>query len=621
MPEILRQFDVSPVDAPPPTWETLADRLESGDYPEALAPALRDKLEEVGIHTVDPSSPGAKVVNEGVQYAIEVAEEVALEEGGDPTIGAINRELTQRAETSVAEEIPESVVPSTELSAALIVGGQEDMAVPDNPIELIVGDKLVDPPAITKVVAELVDAGASDLAATIARRVDGALAEKDERQRPREVETEPEPTALRVNLDHWEYDQDGELQLTTIGSITIAKQASELQKQIEPLDKDLALQVASAANDRHDGNQANRLAYEQDLEQISTILQTPDHPKHLEDVAAKLRASAASLSASQEIKPSDYSDSRVIDELAAREKAVLEKQIAARIEADRLPWTMPDPQLAPDIMNTIQSYYEQIIVEQFVASPDDQFRVPFPMEPFENGQPYAAEDARLLAAAGIDLQQTDMHFTRAELKQANVFFVNRVGGGEQPIFGVPIPDPGSEDGLFHVEDRSFLTRAEFEKVYDYQQQQGDGIGDRDPLDVQTDMLLFTLRPETRRTDVPTRKTIGSGRENKYSLMRSPFVDSGFFVKISTETDLYQEESGMTRLNSLNIHLVHAHPEFPGVSETYDKRNVADDQKYMSAGTFVAEYYMPPPTAQEALESMRHQLPTARERAWVSAWPA
>jgi hypothetical protein len=243
------------------------------------------------------------------------------------------------------------------------------------------------------------------------------------------------------------------------------------------------------------------------------------------------------------------------------------------------------------------------------------------MEPFENGQPYAAEDARLLAAAGIDLQQTDMHFTRAELKQANVFFVNRVGGGEQPIFGVPIPDPGSEDGLFHVEDRSFLTRAEFEKVYDYQQQQGDGIGDRDPLDVQTDMLLFTLRPETRRTDVPTRKTIGSGRENKYSLMRSPFVDSGFFVKISTETDLYQEESGMTRLNSLNIHLVHAHPEFPGVSETYDKRNVADDQKYMSAGTFVAEYYMPPPTAQEALESMRHQLPTARERAWVSAWPA
>lgn len=301
----------------------------------------------------------------------------------------------------------------------------------------------------------------------------------------------------------------------------------------------------------------------------------------------------------------------VQQELSARSKAELQAAITSRIEANKLPWTMPNPKISKEEMDRYKGWYNAILGNTITepAKPDDVFKVAIPVG---NGGKHAAKDIVLLAEAGV--KGDKMTFTREELQRAGVFFVNRVGGGEQPIFGMPIPDPESEGGFFNVQDRNFLTRAELEKVYKYQQENGYGIGGADAADVQTDMIVFALRADGRRPDA--RKDYGgAGRENKYGVVRSPFVDSNYYVTAGFESVVRTPE-GSQRMNTVTIHLANGHPDFPGLSEMPDPNTTAGDQKYMTAGKFVEEYYKRLPTEEEALGAMRNNMHTDREKAWV-----
>jgi len=311
----------------------------------------------------------------------------------------------------------------------------------------------------------------------------------------------------------------------------------------------------------------------------------------------------------------------VRQELADQERTLLEAKISERIQADRLPWTMPDQHLPSELMDGIKITYESMLAGQAEPSDDDQIKVAPPMENFAGAIHYTPEDEALLAAAGIDLENRDnsvqyFHFTREELKRANVFFINRLGGGEQPIFGVPIPDPQSKNGVFNVQTRSFLTEEEFKKVYEYQQANGYSLDGKSPRDVQTDMMMYAIRPESRSAVPPLKGSGFSTRENKYNDAHSPFVDSGFSLKHGVETYAPMPDGTKQRINTMTIHMV-GHEKYPGTSEMFDPATVDHGQMYMSAGEFIRNFYVPPPTEEEVLLAMQSNGGrTARERSWV-----
>lgn len=315
----------------------------------------------------------------------------------------------------------------------------------------------------------------------------------------------------------------------------------------------------------------------------------------------------------------------VRQELADQERTLLEAKIGERVQADSLPWTMPSQYLPPELMDGIKTTYESILAGQTEPSDDDQIKVAPPMENFEGARSYTPEDEALLTAAGIDLDNRDnsvqhLHFTREELKRANIFFINRLGGGEQPIFGMPIPDPQSENGVFNVQNRSFLTEEEFKKVYEYQQANGYGLEGKDAKDVQTDMIMYAVRPESRSSSIPRKRGGFSTREDKYNVARSPFVDSGFSLKHGVETYAPMPDGTSQRINTMTIHMV-GHEKYPGTSEMFDPATVDHGQMYMNAGEFVRNFYVPPPTEQEAFSAMQSNSGmTARERNWAGPLP-
>jgi len=298
--------------------------------------------------------------------------------------------------------------------------------------------------------------------------------------------------------------------------------------------------------------------------------------------------------------------------------AQLEKQnlltaMHQRIGSNRFPWTAPGAELPDYVRQGLQEVHKDF-TEPPEALPGDVFKVAPPIKKFEGSNRYAPEDEALLQTAGV--QQDTLQFTREQLQRSGVFFLNRVGGGEQPLFGVPIPDPDAPGGFFNVQDRSFLTRPEFEKVYRYQQEQAYGLeAHHDPADIQVDMAAFAVLPSPRQRDMHKQGGFGGGRENKYGQARSPFVDLGFVVDHGVEAQVYDNEGFGRRMNTLTIHLVNAHPDYPGLSEMFDPDTTAHDQQYMSAGEFADYFYVPPPDEDQAFGSLRYGLQTRRENAW------
>jgi hypothetical protein len=413
----------------------------------------------------------------------------------------------------------------------------------------------------------------------------------------------------------WQYDENGQLQRTGVGHIRHLEQASDIVNGNGPIaDDGIAFEAAQHLNNEYDTTAARNTRQQDYLERLEAIPVTEDNAQNLEFQKQQVRAQIMDLRETYEGSQAIGSAEYVIrNELAEQEKAMLEQAIQQRIASDRLPWTMPESELPAEVMEIIHEAYVDIVKQNTEPNPQDMFKVAQPMKKFEGSERYAVEDEVLLAAGGE--QRNGLLFTRETLQNAGIFFVNRVGGGEQPIFGMPIPDPDSENGVFNVQDRSFLTRAEFEKVYRYQQEHGYGLGGLDPADVQTDMIAFAVLPRARKEGA--RKGYGgASRENKYGQVRSPFVDQGFLVTNSIGGDVYDSDGSMLRMNTTTIHLANGHPDYPGVSEMFADEAVAHDQRYMSAGYFARNFYAPLPTEQVTLARMSYGARTDREIAWV-----
>ena len=406
----------------------------------------------------------------------------------------------------------------------------------------------------------------------------------------------------------------GELEQKIDGALRTGETAQRLLAGTdEQLDDSGLAQVAAVEVDDllNDAATATRRIHGE-LQHVLAIPRTDINAENLGRVQAQLQTRLdASLRQPQEFTQHPQVVDALASEITSRERVAIEARAEAIVEADKLPWTMPNVAVSPQLMEVFKIKYDDVIEQETPALPDDIFAVEAPV-----ASDYDPMDLQLLEAAGV----TDRRrFKRADLQRAGVFFVNRVGAGEQPIFDGQIPDPDNETGTFNVGNRSLLTREEFEKVYAYQQENGYGIGDADAKDVQLDMLMFAMSPDARRAQSSKGASFGS-RENKYNQMRSPFVDLGYVIKGSVETYVRDRDEGKNpRINTLVVHLVNAHPDYPGVSEM-SRPETAPDQEYMTAGAFVEKYYAEPTEPEEAFRAAVTGEPTRRERLWVGAWP-
>jgi hypothetical protein len=417
--------------------------------------------------------------------------------------------------------------------------------------------------------------------------------------------------ALREAGRNWQYDDNGNIHETTSGRVVHSNQAGEeVQRQGRVDDQDLAYVMAHEVDRLRDAGAMLNARDQASLEHINGLIETRGVIPQLEAARADILRTINSRTDTEQLQTHPDVIAAVHGELTSREQELLERQINERIEADKLPWTMPNSHIPQEVLDTLKIIYEGTIAQESEPLPEDVFRIPPPMKRFED-TPYAPQDEVLLATAGL-AGRDGMEFTRGELQRAGVFFINRVGGGEQPIFGVPVP------GLEDLPDRTFLTREEFEMVYAYQQEHGYGIGDSDPADVQTDMMVYIAMANGRGAGVRKGSGIGNAREKKYGQTRSPFVDQGYRITESIETYVHAPGKGGQRMNTMTMHLANGHPEYPGVSEMFDEDKVAHDQKYMSTGEFIHNYYQPLPTAEDVLLSMKYGLPTKRELVWVGS---
>lgn len=424
--------------------------------------------------------------------------------------------------------------------------------------------------------------------------------------------------------EFWDVDADGELLPSTAKIKPSYREAHDIMHSDARIDDvRLAHAAALAAEEARNDVDVKLDRQLSNLEGLQQRAETNDSPG-LTDAIRFVETGVANL-----VKARDkevFTNRKVVGAveqvLIDRRREALERRVDDRIKADALPWTMPHSKLTDKEMTGIRNWHEQITGCGPEPQPDDVFSIPSARR--SEGERFARADEALLREAKVDSRSPT--FTRAELQRAGVFFINRVGDGEQPIFGIPIPDDESADGMFNVQDRTFLTRDEFVKVYDYQQAHGYGLGGLGTADVQTDMVAYGVRPESRNTGLIRRG--GAGRENKYSQMRSPFVTSGFYVRDDLFGTIEVDTTGKyfegtesrqvraRRMNTLTVHLVNAHPDYPGVSEMQDPAKSDWDQHYMTPAEFVRHLYQPPPDMAEAFYAIKDGVPTKRERMWV-----
>jgi len=433
-----------------------------------------------------------------------------------------------------------------------------------------------------------------------------------------EALSEAELADAKVFAQRWIYTEGGELAMNPMGAYTVGENArSLLESGAFTDDAELKTLVDAQVETLHARHTADTADIHARLEGMRATRETIP-----EDFRGGIDAAIATLTAKAGVEMGDDAHlkrtevvQQVTEVLARRERELLTKAIEQRIAQDKVPWTMPGSEVPNDQMDWFKVGYENIIRQETEPSPDDVFTIARPMSGIR-----APEDIALLAASGIDFAATHK-VTRQDLQESGVFFVNRIGDGEQPILGVAIPDPDSPTGFFDAGSRSVLTKTEFDKVYAYQQEHGYGIDGADPTDVQMDMIAFGMRHEMRARGI--KKTVHPGsRVNKYHQVFSPFVDSGYRVQGGRGLEGYVEDTeeaplfgkGQLRMNEITVHLVNAHPDYPGLSEMFDEK-AAHDQKYMSAGEYM-KIYQAPPTPEDALFSLSHGIKTNREQAWV-----
>ncbi len=434
--------------------------------------------------------------------------------------------------------------------------------------------------------------------------------------------TYTEATANELDIpNNWQYDKAGNLTPKPIGSLNHGNTANTVTGAAGRVENaGVAHTMAIAVDKLRDQGMSGQGVLQSQLDNINNIAATRGVTPAMESARQGVLSKMDSAVNPVVLANHNEVSSAVKGHISDLEKAALEQRVQKRIEADRYPWTMPNIEIPADTLEGIKTVHEIMTVAHNEPESTDKFRIPIPM--YNEGR-YAPDDEILLQKSGISTHGRGLDYTRGELQDAGVFFINRVGAGEQPILGVPIPDLDSEGGVFNVSERTFLTREEFEKVYEYQQEHGYGIGGLDASDVQLDMLVFAVRPEQRRPT--THKDYGFGsRENKYGIARSPFVDSGVEissgVEPSVEDDAFGGGHAERRINTMSLHIMNGHPDYPGLSEMFDPVTADHDQRYMSPGEYTRMYYHSLPNSEQVLRSMQTGIPTARERAWVGALP-
>lgn len=321
------------------------------------------------------------------------------------------------------------------------------------------------------------------------------------------------------------------------------------------------------------------------------------------------------------------------DKLLSAYKESLEYElplaIQRRIDSDEFPWTMPGVVDDFEKCEHIKQLFENILGEPrddhgnrcFDPKPDDVFNV-YPLLGLGG---FSEEDQALVG------KQDGLHqrgFTRQELKDAGVFFVNSIGDGEQPVFGVPIPDDTQEDGLFHAEKRAFLTEDEFKKIYEYQikmlAESGIDLDTLDIPDIQRSLIMVCQgKPNSESVQVIKRGSRERGADG--DKLRSPYVDSGFYVGQGVGVLLFFDDGSGNgtgyhgRINTTSIVLLNGHPNYPGVSEMSSTDRVAWDQLYIGLIKILKEGILAPkPTSQEALAAITSGGTTRREECWQGA---
>ncbi len=130
--------------------------------------------------------------------------------------------------------------------------------------------------------------------------------------------------------------------------------------------------------------------------------------------------------------------------------------------------------------------------------------------------------------------------------------------------------------------------------------------------------LYTLKDEGTKTAYFNRKEVRGITTETKNMVRggsvlnepSPFLDSGFFFGRNIDIDLWmKEQTGDTegvhrRLNVVNVHLIGAHPEFPGFSEMGTQ---GWDQRYMTPGEYVRELYPEDEAVRTAVQTQEATL--------------
>lgn len=291
-----------------------------------------------------------------------------------------------------------------------------------------------------------------------------------------------------------------------------------------------------------------------------------------------------------------------IEDEALRSPEELEKAISERINADKYPWTMPGAEtVTSDKMEKMQAYYETLVRHQFPKTNSNEVRIA--------GLSYMPDDKAFLERNGVKPVEGYYNvFSREDLRRAGVFFVNTVGEGEQPIFGEVVAD---REGQFDPREKTFLTKEEFERVYNFQQRAGYGIGDLDPDDVVMDMITADQVRNTREHNL-----VSVERIDKNGTTSSLFVDNDGGGLPGSFGGFFEIGGKRYRLTAVQANLINGHGDYPGVSEMYHPSFVVWDQRYMTASQYVKDVYSPPPTPQEVFYSIKSGTSTKRERDWL-----
>jgi hypothetical protein len=151
-----------------PTWENIAAQAQNGEIHEGLLPHVNRLLAEHGVEYVPPTAPGAEILNTSIAEASDLADRV-VQTPGTSEISVVNTELTHRAEAATQHSDEE--VAKSSLLDALIVGIQEVQTTPDNPLETVIQDGVVPRKDVTHAIETIADAGATNVAETMARRI------------------------------------------------------------------------------------------------------------------------------------------------------------------------------------------------------------------------------------------------------------------------------------------------------------------------------------------------------------------------------------------------------------------------------------------------------------------